>query len=69
LCLSFERISARTLRYINDKTVVADWVTENTNGMRNFPYDDDYPFGYEILGKVVNHQGRQINYTGKRLDY
>jgi extracellular elastinolytic metalloproteinase len=54
--------------YINDKTVVADWVTDNTNGMRNFPYDDDYPFGYEVLGKVVNHQGRQINYTGKRLD-
>ena len=54
--------------YINNKTVVADWVKDDMNGLRNFPYDDDYPFGYEVLGKIVNHRGRQINYTGKRLD-
>ena len=65
--MHLKRFVAR-ICYINDKTVVADWVKDNMNGMRNFPYDDDYPFGYEVLGKVVNHQGRQINYTGKRLD-
>jgi extracellular elastinolytic metalloproteinase len=54
--------------HINDKTVVGNWVMNNTKGIRNFPYDDDYPFGYEVLGRVVTHQGRQINYTGKRLD-
>jgi extracellular elastinolytic metalloproteinase len=54
--------------YINNKTVVADWVKNDMNGLRNFPYDDDYPFGYEVLGKIVNHRGRQINYTGKRFD-
>lgn len=33
-----------------DKTVVADWVTGKPTGIRNNPYDDKFPDGFDKLG-------------------
>ena len=35
---------------INDTTVVGDWVVDNPDGIRGFPYDSDFPDSFGDLG-------------------
>ena len=35
---------------INDTTVVGDWVVDNPEGIRGFPYDSDFPDNFGDLG-------------------
>jgi hypothetical protein len=38
---------------INNVTVVGNWILNNPGGIRNFPYDSNYPHNFGDVGKVV----------------
>ncbi|HED16670.1 MAG TPA: hypothetical protein ENI64_07665 [Gammaproteobacteria bacterium] len=45
---------------INDKIVVGDWVTNRPNGIRDFPYDSNFPDNFGNLGNG-RYTGFQTN--------
>src|SRR5262249_718431 len=44
---------------INNSTVLGNWVLKRPGGIRNFPYDSNYPHNFGDVGKVVGG----INYS------
>ena len=44
---------------INNVIVVGNWILNNANGIRNFPYNSSYPHNFGDVGKVVGG----INYS------
>ena len=46
-----------------ERTVTGDWVTGRPGGIRNFPYDQNYPLDLRDLGTSVNslRNGRAVN--------
>jgi extracellular elastinolytic metalloproteinase len=47
---------------LTKSNVVASWVVNNPNGIRNFPYDSNYPCDFSHLGMIVNINGSQVDF-------
>ena len=46
---------------LTKKNVVGSWVVDDPAGIRNFPYDSDYPLHFGHLGQLVTKKGITVD--------
>jgi extracellular elastinolytic metalloproteinase len=59
----FFALTTRNFFQDQERTVVGNWVVANDNGIRQRPYDDQYPGGFGDIGKGPGELAGGLDYT------